>query len=371
MATKTILSEAKLLGELHWTKWLMLSDPFGLIALSILDFFVLSKEPNFTMQSGSCTSCTSCTCTFFFHFRDLSSLDKLGSLARWVATVFSTWLWSTSMVLQLQHHRSRLWVVPRKSHQDSFYLVPSKASNLDHSTCSMHIMYREHLCFLFDMHVVEDFSAWKAFSCSEIVFFSQEQASLVQEDHGDNHGAEHGGCLGFHWNHGVFVLLHFDLSDSFLHVQSQGKSRIHCCFNMLFLLRKKCWQRIRFECLKETNMQIHMMLDTGWDPSCLDDTSRVSFVSFVFNVISIPYAEHLRVFTSGISGAFLVAGYLKMIYVAFASRYWILHVWWYAVYVCSVPSPLWVVLVSKVTTRATKNAWSKNANMTAKMLSID
>ena len=47
------------------------------------------------------------------------------------------------------------------------------------------------------MHVVEDFSAWKAFSCSEIVFFSQEQASLVQEDHGDNHGAEHGGCLGF------------------------------------------------------------------------------------------------------------------------------------------------------------------------------
>ena len=187
------------------------------------------------MQSGSCTSCT---CTFFFHFRDLSLLDQLGSLARWVATVFSTWLWSTSTVLQLQHHRSRLWVVPRKSHQDSFYLVPSKASILDHSTCSMHIMYREHLCVLLDMHVVEDFSAWKAFSCSEIVFFSQEQASLVQEDHGDNHGAEHGGCLGFHWNHGVFVLLHFDLSDSFLHVQSQGKSRIHCCFNMLFLLRK-------------------------------------------------------------------------------------------------------------------------------------
>lgn len=219
------------------------SQAFGRIALNkMADAFrpiwtnspFDSKEPNFTMQSGSCTSCT---CTFFFHFRDLSLLDKLGSLARWVATVFSTWLWSTSMVQQLQHHRSRLWVVPRKSHQDSFYLVPSKASNLDHSTCSMHIMYREHLCFLFDMHVVEYFSAWKAFSCSEIVFFSQEQASLVQEDHGDNHGAEHGGCLGFHWNHGVFVLLHFDLSDSFLHVQSQGKSRIHCCFNMLFLLR--------------------------------------------------------------------------------------------------------------------------------------
>lgn len=84
-----------------------------------------------------------------------------------------------------------------KSHQDSFYLVPSKASILDHSPCSMHIMYREHVCFLLDMHVVEDFCAWKAFSGSGTVF-SEEQASLLQEDHGDNHGADHGGCLGFH-----------------------------------------------------------------------------------------------------------------------------------------------------------------------------